>query len=147
MRLTNLLPAIFAASASATTFVGFVDNACQRADGRMIDLSAKELQDIIVKGFPSGTVDTEAHRAWTTPDDRRRCPRNADDTSRWVDIPQWRAGDPSGKPAPGGAVAVTYYKGTDTYSVCSYLPAAQGNGYPGSCNVRRPTPPATPPHE
>ncbi|PZD27817.1 hypothetical protein A1F96_06406 [Pyrenophora tritici-repentis] len=110
MRFTNLLPAVFAASASATTFIGFVDNACQRADGSMIEVSAKELQNIIVKTFPSGQAVGEAHRAWDTPDDRLRCPSNADDTYKWIDIPQWQAGSASGQPSQGGALAVTYYK-------------------------------------
>jgi len=64
-----------------------------------------------------------------------------------VDVPQWQVEDPSSKPSQGGSVAVVYYKGSDTYSVCSYLAGDQRDGYPGSCTVKYPTPPATPPHE
>jgi hypothetical protein len=49
-----------------------------------------------------------------------------------IQIPQWEQGSqfPAGN---GGAVAVVYYKDTDTYSLCRYLAAAQQDGYAGMC--------------
>ena len=84
MHLTNVLPALFVASASAATFVGFIDNSCMRPDGRSIAISATELEDIVVNAFPSTPVAAEASRMWTTSDDQLRCPSNADDTYKWV---------------------------------------------------------------
>lgn len=69
MHLTDILPALFVASASAATFVGFVDNSCMREDGRSIAISAQELEDIVVEAFPNTLVAAEASRMWTTPDD------------------------------------------------------------------------------
>ncbi|KAI4681808.1 uncharacterized protein J4E84_007404 [Alternaria hordeiaustralica] len=133
MQLQYLLPAAFlAASTMAAKFNGFSNIACQQYDGTYIPLTATQLQDIVVKNWATTQEIPEASRSFTAPDDRKLCPSNSDDTYKWVSIPQWGQGSkwPAGN---GGALAVVYYKETDTYNVCRYLAAAQADGYKGAC--------------
>lgn len=133
MQLQHLIPAaFFSASAVAATFNGFSDAACQRYDGTYIPVTAAQLQDLVVQEWATADAVPEASRFLTTPDDKKKCPSNEDDTYKWVQIPQWEQGSqfPAGN---GGAVAVVYYKDTDTYSLCRYLAAAQQDGYAGMC--------------
>ncbi|KAI4950410.1 hypothetical protein J4E91_004292 [Alternaria rosae] len=133
MQLQHILPAaLFAASTLAKKFNGFSDTACQKYDGTYVAVTAAQLQDIVVQEWPTVAAIPEASRGLSSPEDKTKCPSNEDDTYKWISVPQWQQGSqwPAGN---GGAVAVVYYKDTDTYSLCRYLAAAQADGYKGAC--------------
>ena len=87
MKLQHLVPAVFfSASALAATFNGFSDTACQRYDGTYIPVTAAQLQDLVVQEWATTDAVPEASRFLTTPDDKKKCPSNEDDTYKWVSL-------------------------------------------------------------
>ena len=87
MQLQHLIPAaLFSASALAATFNGFSDTACQRYDGTYIPVTAAQLQDLVVQEWATTDAVPEASRFLTTPDDKKNCPSNEDDTYKWVSL-------------------------------------------------------------
>jgi hypothetical protein len=87
MQLQHLIPAaFFSASALAATFNGFSDTACQRYDGTYIPVTAAQLQDLVVQEWATTGAVPEASRFLTTPDDKKKCPSNEDDTYKWVSL-------------------------------------------------------------
>jgi hypothetical protein len=85
MQFQHLIPtAFFAASALAATFNGFSDSACQRYDGTSIPVAAAQLQDLVVQEWSTKSLVPEGSRFLTTPDDKKKCPPNEDDSYKWV---------------------------------------------------------------
>lgn len=85
MQLQYLLPAtLFAASTLAAKFNGFSDTACQKYDGTYVAVTAAQLQDIVVQEWPTVAAIPEASRGLSSPEDKKKCPSNEDDTYKWV---------------------------------------------------------------
>lgn len=84
MQLTYLLTTAFAASALGATFNHFQDKSCQNGVGVYVDLTAAEQQAIIEEKYASSASTEQASGFLSSPDDRRRCPSNSDDTYKWV---------------------------------------------------------------
>ncbi|KAH8707145.1 hypothetical protein GQ44DRAFT_628960 [Phaeosphaeriaceae sp. PMI808] len=135
MQLTHFLITTFAASALAVKFLNVVDTACQRYDGTYVPVTAAQFKDIILQEYPVATLIPEMSRSLhQSPEDRKSCPSNSDDTYKWIPVPQWHVGSPWSVDNSAGALAIVYYKETDTYNVCRYLAAAQSShGYAGFC--------------
>ncbi|KAH7356075.1 hypothetical protein BKA66DRAFT_574821 [Pyrenochaeta sp. MPI-SDFR-AT-0127] len=131
MQLIHFLTAALVATAHAATFKGFSNKACQRYDGTYVTVTAAQLKDLAVQGYPVADVVPQAS-SFFTPNIKAICPSNSDDTYKWIDVPQWQEGNVWG-PGNGGAIAVVYYKQTDTYNLCIYAANAQTDGYGGSC--------------
>ncbi|PVH94285.1 hypothetical protein DM02DRAFT_539770 [Periconia macrospinosa] len=127
MQLPQLLILAFAASASAAKFNFYADQSCQRYDETYVTVTAAQLQDLTVQGWPTTRDEPYASAFLGSPEEKKRCPSNSDDTFKW-----WSVGNAWG-PGNGGAIAVVYYKETDTYNFCQPLASALSNGYAGFC--------------
>ncbi|EUC49950.1 hypothetical protein COCMIDRAFT_83440 [Bipolaris oryzae ATCC 44560] len=130
MRFLQIIPAVFAASTLAAKFENFVDTSCQRysADYKLITVAEQE--KLIVDSWAKTPTSQETSRAFSP---KGSCPSNADDTYKWITVPQWNdVPTRFGRPG-GGSIAVVYFNETDTYHVCRYLASVQPNGYAGFC--------------
>ena len=132
MQFSQLLIFAFAASVSAAKFKFYADQTCQKYDETYVTVTAAQLQDLTVQGWPTTPDEPNASAFLGSPEDKKRCPSNSDNTFKWIDVPQWSVGNAWG-PGNGGAIAVVYYKETDTYNFCQPLASALSNGYVGFC--------------
>ncbi|USP81993.1 hypothetical protein yc1106_09267 [Curvularia clavata] len=127
MQFRHILPALFVTSGLAAKFERFKDATCQNYAGKYSLVTEKQLEDLVVQGYPTARV--EQNLSLNFPD----CPSNKDDTFRFVYVPQWSDEGSKYPKGNGGGVAVVYYDDTDTYLACIYLASVQPNGYAGFC--------------
>ncbi|ORY14000.1 hypothetical protein BCR34DRAFT_480072, partial [Clohesyomyces aquaticus] len=99
-----------------------------RYDGTYVTVTSAQLQDLTVQEYPTTPELSDASLFLLSAEDKKRCPSNSDNTYKWV--LQWQVGSKYG-PGAGGAIAVVYYKESDTYSFCHSLANAGSSGYQG----------------
>ncbi|RMZ69226.1 hypothetical protein GMOD_00003167 [Pyrenophora seminiperda CCB06] len=136
MQLTTALLSLLltsSATVTATTFNNFRDLTCQVWNGSYVTVTKTDLEQVVKNGYASASpLIPNASSLFFTDAEKKKCPSNSEDTYKWVNVPQWYAGYPKG-PGEGAAVAVVYYKETDTYNLCRNMGNVQPNGYAGLC--------------
>ncbi|PVH96801.1 hypothetical protein DM02DRAFT_486106, partial [Periconia macrospinosa] len=113
----------FVAAASAAKFKYFTDQSCQIYNESYLTVTSAELKDLVIQSWPTTTAESYDSNLFL---DKKKCPRNTDNNFKW-----WQVDNPWS--SPGGAIAVVYYKETDTYNLCDLLAATLSNGYQGFC--------------
>ncbi|XP_014555977.1 hypothetical protein COCVIDRAFT_101025 [Bipolaris victoriae FI3] len=130
MRFLQIIPAVFAASTLAVKFENFVDTACQRYSGDYRLITVADQEKVVLDTWAKTVTGQETSRAFSP---KGSCPSNADDTHKWISMPQWNDEETRFGRTAGGAIAVVYFNETDTYHACRYLASVQPNGYAGFC--------------